>query len=561
MIRFVPILLCLFLITPAMAWPMTDPAGDTMSPAGAVPANGSGSDLLGMRIEETEDSLTFFVETEAWRMAAVALVDGVEITIPFQFGESSYAIEFLIYSSLDSPLDRGYRARLLADFDEGFGRHFQSLPSDWDGKELSTTIEKRAIRDHNGAPLTAGRSLTGIYAYSMQGHIGTIMDSQYYGTGDRMPDMDGLDFPLTVGAVQSDALQLVSFQPLRWSNGGATAFAYDVRVISLENQTISFEAQQVPPGWTVHVPRPVATVDDTVTVFVEVPDRHLHDGEELFNLVATAGDLTATLPLGVYYPAIPMPAGHHATLYLHGRPYVPDDAVQTLFATSFGLTGQDFGTTYMNTDASFAEDGPVPADYQLGGPDFGRWVWPILLEPFLRTGLNFTDGEAPVTITTSSPQVAQTGILSGELLFLAPEEGYAIYQDRAIEGHVLATFSEPHSLGESLQTEWTNWNLTDTSYRPGVQLAMNLFFKPEPPADQDFLTTPVQGPWTPKLQGGEFTLPLGEYHDAVTIPLTEEQEEELATLSQPEPEVQETPALSLLLCLAIVAFAASFRRR
>lgn len=532
-----------------------------MSPVGAVPANGSGSDLLGMRIEETEDALTFFIETEQWRTVMAPLVDGVNIMVPFQFGENVYAVDFTIYNSVDSPLDRDVRVRLLADFEEGYGRQYLSLDAEWDGKEVSTTFEKRAIRDHNGAPLTAGRSITGVYAYSWQSYTGRIMDMELYATGDRMPDVDELDFPLTVGAFQSDALQLVSFQPLRWSNGGATAFAYDVRVIALENQTISFEAQQVPAGWTVHVPAPVTTEDDNVTVFVEVPDRHLHDGEELFNLVATSGDLRTTLPLGVYYPAIPMPAGHHDTLYLHGRPHVPGEPVDILFATSFGLMGEDFGTTFMNTDASVTDDAPVPADFQLGGPDFGRWVWPILLEPFLRTGLNFTTGDAPVTVTTTQPQLAQTGTLSGELVFLAPEEGYAIYPNRAIEGHVLATFSEPHALGETVQTAWTNWNHTDTSYRPGVQLAMNLFFKPDQPADLEILTPPVQGPWTPKLQGGEFTLPLGEYHDVVTIPLTAEQEEELAALSETEPEAQETPGLSLLVCLAIVAFAMSSRRR
>jgi hypothetical protein len=555
------LILVTLLISAANAWPMTDPAGDAVTNTGQAASNGSGSDLLELRIEESETQLDFYITTEDWRAATTPFIDSASILIPFSYGESNFAIGIDIYNPPGSLAERLIRANLLADFKvgSGYGRQYLSLETEVTGAEVHTWFEKKDIRDENGAPLVAGRTITGIHASSLQGHIGQIDNENYAVTMDRMPDSGTMDLDLIVGKPQSETLQLISLSPLRWSNGGATIFAFEPRVLALENETVTFAAENIPAGWIVHVPEPTMILDDRVTVYLETPTRHNHAGEEMFTLMASKGEHTARLDLGVFYPEIPMPAGHHADLYLHGRPAIFESPDEQVLAAAFGVSGIDFGNIYMNTDESQSSDaGPIPADFTF---DERSWVWPVMLEPFLRTGLNFTESPSPVEITTESPTIPTTGTLSGELIFLAPEGGYSWGSDEPIRGHALATFSEQISLGDTVTTEWQGWNLTDTSYRPGVQLAMNLFFDPDPPENLPIIPLPTQGPWTPVLTGGKMTLPLGEYHDDVTIPLTEAQETELTEKTEAETLSEETPMIGLLWLLATVALAASFQRR
>jgi hypothetical protein len=553
MIR-VAFFLALLLVGQISAWPMTDPLGDVTFADNETPATGSGVDLLSLSIEETLDTLEFTLKTEPWRAVGVPGLDGVGVTLPFDFGEVSYAIKVSLYDSavLDS---RTIAARLFADVDpDGNGRPVGNLPIEGETDHVQFSLAKNRIRDQNGAPLVAGRSLDGLQVQSSQSGFTEINGESPPHFSDKMPDGDPMDFELTIGPAQSDKLQMVAPEPIRWSNGGSDIFAYEVRLINPENATIAFEAERVPEGWHVSVPDPTQLTQTIVTVYVQTPDRHIHAGDQLFELVAKA-DVQSRIELGVHYPEIPMPAGHHSKLFFHAVGGPTPGGAGDAIGTPAGTLNMNLGDVVMNTIKEYepATSRPTPARHGFGdGSDDNFWGWPILLEPTLRTGLNFTGESSEIIVETEAPPVEQTGTLVGELLYHDREGAFSKYP-AYLEGRIIADFSVPLTLGDTAVAEWQNWDLPDMSYQGPTPFGLNLKFYPD---DTPYLA-PVYSDLTPVLLGGEMTLPLGEFHEGVTLPLTAAQEAEAETLGDEEPEVKETPFLPV----AIVALLVSCLRR
>jgi hypothetical protein len=541
------LILVTLLISAANAWPMEDPEGDV---DGTTPTPGSGADLRTLTVEEGETHLHFSLETETWRDVNIIGVDGVIIWISFQYGNASYAYRVDL-GDLALAGARSVQVNLKADV-EGFGtgRQYSYHNPESENGLVSWSTLKSKIFDENGAPLVAGRHLSGFSAESRQRSIlFPLTDAISFGS-DRMPDEGTLDLPITVGPVQSDILQIASNNPFRWSNGGATTFAFEVELFNRDNATVSFHTEGLPEQWQVYAPKPTSGGGESVTVYLTVPDRHNHGGDESFILVAT-GPAEARLELGVHYPEIPMPAGHHPTLYFHQTGGPSPGSLAGILAEN-GATLMGTGQMVMNTLEIYepATDDPSMAKDAFSDTQEDYWVWPVLLEPNLRTGLNITAGPAPIEFTTTA-SIAQSGIMRGELLFFGKGSTVSWGLGK-ITAPLLASFEVPHTIGETINTEWSNWQDLDTNYNGRAGMGMNLIFFPEIAPG-----TPVRTTATPQIISGSMTLPLGEYHDSVTIPLTAAQEAEAETLGDEEPEVKETPFLPV----AIVALLVSFQRR
>lgn len=548
------ILIVLLFVGQISAWPLTDPTDDAVMGDQSVPSNGSGVDLYGLSVVEDEKSLTFTLETEPWRPVGVMGFDGIGVWIPFTYGDASYAFNIGLYDSITLG-NRHVLVRMYAEWTpEDNGRQVMSREPDESGEgTVVFTVEKSRIRDENGVPLVAGRSLENLYVYSYQ--IGVPPTNGIDpNPNDRMPDQETVSLAIEVGLPQSDLLQLIARDPLRWSNGGATTYAYEVIVHNRDNQTVFFEAEEIPDQWIVHLPPEMQAEKETVTVYVTTPDRHVHDGDETFKLVAV-GEKEARISLGVHYPAIPMPAGHHPTVYFHAKGGSAPGSPADMIGTSMGTIGADLGKLYMNTlvEDEASHGRPIAGVHGFGQGDGDFWGWPILLEPRLRTGLNFTSEPSEIIIHTGETPAEITGTLVGELLYQDTSEA-TIFHRSHTEGRIIADFSMPATIGETWTAAWTNWNIPETSYHGPVSFGVNLKFYPENIPH----TAPIYSDFTPTITGGEMTLPLGEYDDGVTIPITAEQAEEIASLGEESPEVEETP---LPIFLAVFAIALAWRIR
>ncbi|MEK6976022.1 MAG: hypothetical protein AABY18_06740 [Candidatus Thermoplasmatota archaeon] len=238
-------------------------------------------------------------------------------------------------------------------------------------------------------------------------------------------------FLTTAGS--TGALSLSTAIPVRSSNGEATTFHWPVLVSNLVEQDLDLTfvldaggvEGRVPPGL-----RLAAGANATVNVYVTVPFNHEHGTMRLFPFTARAGPgEETTLKLGVDYPTVPQPAGHHPELWLHGSV----EQVQ----------GQDFnpGTPWMNTleDDERAntdlimpreENCPLGPDIDTGVPlvgpieppfDFGSY-WSIALDPALAIGLDGRVGElASLDLELVGKAATPPGTLFGRLM-LASED-------------------------------------------------------------------------------------------------------------------------------------------
>lgn len=220
-------------------------------------------------------------------------------------------------------------------------------------------------------------------------------------------------------------LALATPLPVRSSNGEATTFHWPVEVINRGARDLEVALALDPDGADARWPQSLrvpAGANATVNVFVTVPFAHQHGATRSFPLTARSdGGDVAVLRLGVDYPAIAQPAGHHPDLYLHGgvRHLLGNDALPI-----------DSGLPWMNTleedpagTASLIaprEDncprGPdVPAPPPVGPfeppTDFGSF-WSIPLQPALAIGLDGRVGEAA---TLDLELVAEAAMPPGRL--------------------------------------------------------------------------------------------------------------------------------------------------
>lgn len=265
-------------------------------------------------------------------------------------------------------------------------------------------VPRAPILDHNQAPLSIDAKLTGFSATARS--MGWFGVPLFTGTTaalvlgppmayDRAPDsyFDDTEYTTTAGPLlHKGNLVAGSSDPVRWTNGEATTFVYRIRLTNLQagdlGVTMSYAGTQ--PNWQVAFSDRFIVPGDSainVTFHVAIPFNHQHNALHPFEVHFTTPDNahTATARLGVFWPPIPQPAGHHNELWFHSQqrpttnPFDPQNEVHAWVSAA-------------NAQADVRDEMlPVPPDVVRPPDQAGRMeaAWRMLLEPSLRMGLDF----------------------------------------------------------------------------------------------------------------------------------------------------------------------------
>lgn len=161
---------------------------------------------------------------------------------------------------------------------------------------------------------------------------------------DVIQGTDTMTFPadarLTIPGAEGLAIGISTPSPIRFSNGAATTFHWPITISNqgtLEEFTI---ATTQPESFEVDAPAAIRISpgeEKTMQVFVTTPFRHLHGETEQVHITISSETGNTTYPIGIHYPLIPQPAGHHPTMWFHGAAK-SDDEPHTLDGAAWILS-------------------------------------------------------------------------------------------------------------------------------------------------------------------------------------------------------------------------------
>lgn len=482
-------------------------AGDHSIPFPVMTA--SNIDLAALAVSETPDAFRFHVMLRQPATPGPAPPPGY-LTADFTHSGATYHIEFT------APADTGGQAALYSvDAVTGDTRLISPIPKEVSADQLNVyaTVPRDLILDTDGSPPFAGRQLEGFWAaaYGLEAQAGNFGGAYF---SDRMPADDHAKgttpFPVQYGVQSSGTVRLFSPDPSRASNGEATTYLFSAFAVNggTKTTTYSLTVSDVPTGWTASIQRPVIVLAPgekrQFPVLVTTPFAHIHGDVKRVNLkIQDENDAQSFAHLGltVNFFAIPQPAGHHNTLFIHSRPGPFNSPVSAVTA------GELATMVTMNALADDPADTHQPADAKLNGTiELGSdYYWAIPLDPSLRLGLDFDP--------------AQTGKLSFPLQAQVPFAG---------------------TLGAKLEVQLSNATVSVGNFtslpvnlQPNQGTVEELTFTPNPA--HSFIPTPRRAslvltvtlsqpahayvsltPTDPQLlSGGLLTLPLREYHDPI----------------------------------------------
>jgi hypothetical protein len=389
---------------------LTDPAGDVRSEVSGTagpPATAlyPAADILALEVEEAKHAFTFRLRMAALPTAQDPGLDGVNYEVLFEHNGRQFQVvvwRVLEFTQSVSPQPSFAWLAFRDSADEAWQLLWFSETApmfDESAKTVAIEVLRLDLVDAQGATPFPGRALTGIRA---EAH-GALEDAQVFtigGTGapgwpqrfvDLMPDDPGqaAALPVAIGPAQTGHARLTSFDPFRASNGEATTFLYEVTAHNLDDADDRFElsASAVPHGYSLTLPVPIVDIPARSTVDVPVlltmPFGHQHGATAAFTLeMRSLSDERSVgrIELGVRFLAIPQPAGHHDTVFLHRSPAV--GGVGPLFG---------FHAGYLNTLEDDPNDSkqPLPSNWLSitgTGRIEARWFFP--LEPGLSMGLD-----------------------------------------------------------------------------------------------------------------------------------------------------------------------------
>lgn len=464
-------------------------------------------DLLALSATEAVDSFTFTL-----RVAALA-AEQRPIT-----GDASYYIrmahedaEYQVQIQRRGPLGGGpaiYTGSIEEGHKDHFGRVLEATPVivNTGADELTVAVPRDRLLDLRGAAPFPGRSLAVHVVTASFPIFGNSEETLR--VRDAMPD-DGRPaaLPVLLGDIQTGDAVLAAPDPTRVSNGEATTHAFSVlaRNLGANEALFTLSVEGLPSGWQVTVPVPLLRIpaggEANGTVLVTTPFAHEHGLYRSFKAVLTKeGDAGSrgTATLGVRYTEVPQPAGHHDTLYLHGR------------GASAGPLGSQATINTLQDDPN--DDGmPITGSASCSdGPDLRRHFWLATLDPPLRMGLDFDlarTGTFEATVHAARPMLG------------ARLSGHLVHE----EFGVLATIAE--SGPQDLQRDATMPVSLEVTPAPeadlvpylkdkNIFLALTLVSGPgqvPPGFCPDVLSPSI-------LPGAALRLPLLEYHDPLPIP-------------------------------------------
>ncbi|MES2154026.1 MAG: hypothetical protein V4510_02735 [bacterium] len=425
----------------------------------------------------------------------------------------------------------------LARYDPAEDRYYavDYLPITQDRASASfvITVPRDLITDSHGAKPYVGTQISGFWADSQSFMEIFLFPVSFSGQApptirDRMPNSGNgtTGVPVMLGPVQTGSARLSSQVPTRQSNGeaGTVVFTVTARNVGPRADHYRLEVSNPPLGWDVSLPNAVVDLDAgasvDVPVVVTMAFNHQHGSFKSFMLhAASATDAAshADLELGVRYPKVPQPAGHHNVLSLHSAPF-SDDPTIPAYALAFG-----FNVEYAWMNALAKDDGDrgvaVPADPPSGFvpsvPNTFHWTVP--LAPDLAIGLDFDllrNGTFSGGFQSTTPMLG--AVASGELAYYVDSTFDQFGTRTGGNRTVLARLAtSPAQDMQASTPAYFSLKLTATPegdrvvFRPKSSLVLELTVAGTRPD-----TAVARDP--PKLlPGGLLDLPLFEYRDPV----------------------------------------------
>lgn len=420
------------------------PGVPTSVPAGVWDA----MDLQALTVQETPLGFLFTLKVANLQTSPQdSVLAAVEYEIAFRHQDRMYKIRSFggdtVRASLEA-LPPG------VDVDKGYGDYVAAVPATPDLAAGTITFElsRDWIVDSEGAAPFPGRvlDLFMVEAGFLNDNDATVFNqpASLPALEDRMPNTGAGEVmvPVLFGLMQQGTLRLRSDEPFRASNGEASTFVFRVNATNIgeRDAAATFALREVPPGWDVRVPdrlRLEANQSVEVPVIVRTAFSHAHGSTAAFilELASTDGASVGRIQIGLRYPAIAQPAGHHNTVYLHNLDASSDPVAMAVGLANRGLGGFDSTKRlYFNT----AEGTEDPTDAQTSvrgytcrslrvlddGDTVGTtYCWSATLSPGLEMGLDFdlaAEGQYSIPIHSLVPQPATR--VQGTILHYAPVE-------------------------------------------------------------------------------------------------------------------------------------------
>lgn len=356
------LLLLLCLITSASGYIIDDPAGDTIIslPTGPTSINSPQIDLTKAWINEAPESLIFGALFEAANDTRERFIE-VEFAIA--------GIDFLIGPNQDCPETSLQHAPSRTNY------VCLHITESANNESAEIKVPKTAFTQKLGRAVGPGDALESIL------FRGFARTTQVFIESDEATN--GKPFLPSISLPGESNLFLYTNEPYFYSNGEAGTFVYNV---TLRNNgpaaVVVLNASNTPNGWDVALPNALSIGEGEYREFyviTTISGRHDHGETELFTITATSNEDSYQTNIGIFFPTIPSPAGHHSTLYFHGDPPAGD-----LLSTPFSL--------WMNTlpDSEFS-DVPHPS-VSSGFEASFEHSWLAQLNPNLQIGLDFIEG-------------------------------------------------------------------------------------------------------------------------------------------------------------------------
>lgn len=535
---------------------LEDAAADVATDANGAPPQRAPSggfvdtlDLRALTAAETPQEIQLVLQTASLDPSAMqTLFASVEYTVRFHHGAAQYLVRVYGYAPLAGGVQyQGTLEQPDPSDPEGYGAVLAEVPvtADTNAKTLTLAIARDLLADEEGAAPYPGRLLEGFaVTASFLGGGAISIDGQALvpmpGIVDRMPD-DGVGLvPMGIrfGLVQSGSLRLSSDEPFRSSNGEATTFVFRVNATNLgDEQVAEFVATGAPAAWDVRTPGLVrlgAGETAEFPIIVRTAFAHAHGTATAFTVELVSQDdpgSVGRVQVGLRYPKIAQPAGHHNTVYLHSVDLTSDPLTLAFSTALKAAVGGDPGRfPYFNT-APADED-----DQDSGAPVTGQdcalqvqedndtvytsYCWSAGLVPGLEMGLDLDEAaRGTFSIPVHSLAPAPGARMHGELLYYPPvdydpNDPFLVFQQPV----VLATLTPDArvDIGPNAGATLTG-TITPTKegdlvvYQRGAHLELRLEMREARP-DNFFLGPKLEPDLMP---GGQLTLPLLEYEDPI----------------------------------------------
>jgi hypothetical protein len=218
---------------------------------------------------------------------------------------------------------------------------------------------------------------------------------------------------LSIPGAVSSAVQATVPNPVRFSNGEATTFHWPVRISNALPHDVELLVHEVEasPRFTVDVV-PVLSIDAESTqvfhVFVTTPFGHEHGTVEYIHIHLGEGQHQLSVRVGIEYPTIPQPAGHHNVLWGHGSEV----------ETRIGAGYRQFWMNPAHDDprANLVDYPRSNGSCTTSGATQQGSSWWFPLNPHLRIGIDARANEAGVLeATLHAPFVQPSGVLYARL--------------------------------------------------------------------------------------------------------------------------------------------------